>query len=302
MDAHDIFRPLLRLSRSLRLPGRAERRRGRPISMPTDQLAPEALEGRALMTASLPGIAPQPVLGTTGEPAAIVATATPRTFTITWAWNENRTIADFNPQADKLALDWFSGSELRLTEQSGSAVLSIPAMQQSYRLAGVPLSRLQAANFTCKDASATAYIGSVLAAAKPAPAPAPTPTPTPAPTPTPSPTPSPAPTTGGTVQFKVTSDWGSGFNGDITVKNTGTATLSNWSVSFDFAGTISSLWNGTIAGRQGATYTVNAASWNATLAPGASATIGFTANPGGTSAVLTNLKLNGVAPAPVTLP
>jgi len=112
----------------------------------------------------------------------------------------------------------------------------------------------------------------------------------------------PAPTAGGTVQFKVTSDWGSGFNGDITVKNTGTATLSNWSVSFDFAGTISSLWNGTIAGRQGATYTVNAATWNATLAPGASATIGFTASPGGASAVLTNLKLNGVAPAPAPAP
>ena len=38
-------------------------------------------------------------------PTPVVAGATARTFTITWAWNEQRTIADFKPGADVLALD-----------------------------------------------------------------------------------------------------------------------------------------------------------------------------------------------------
>ena len=77
---------------------------------------------------------------------------------ITWAWNEQRAFGDFNPATDVLALDWFSGGELRLTEEQGSAVLAIPAMQQSYTLLGVPLSRLTNANFTFKDLSAGAYL------------------------------------------------------------------------------------------------------------------------------------------------
>ena len=87
--------------------------------------------------------------GTTGEkmPASGV-------FAITWTWNENRTFSDFDPATDVLALDWFRGADLQLTEDHGSAVLRIPSMQQSYTLSGVPLSRLGVANFTFKDASA----------------------------------------------------------------------------------------------------------------------------------------------------
>jgi hypothetical protein len=57
-------------------------------------------------------------------------------FTVTWAWAQNRTFSDFDPATDKLALDWFGGSELQLTEVQGNAVLKIPAMQQSYTLSG----------------------------------------------------------------------------------------------------------------------------------------------------------------------
>jgi GH18 family chitinase len=281
------------------------RRNGRSPHRPHASLVTESLEQRSMLSTNLP-TDPPPLSPDVAAAATVVVgpmpitsftvSAAPRTFTITWAWNDNRVINDFNPAVDVLALDWFSGSELRLVEEAGSAVLRIPSMQQSYRLAGVPLASLTTANFTCKDPTATAVIAGVLAAA---PVPTPTPTPSPAPSPAPAPTPTPAPTPGGSVQFKVTSDWGSGFNGDVTVKNTGTTALADWSVTFDFNGTISSLWNGTIAGRQGATYTVKAASWNGTLAPGASATFGFTASPGGSAAVLTNLSLVGVTPTPV---
>ncbi|MFM7290316.1 MAG: hypothetical protein ACKO6B_03675, partial [Planctomycetia bacterium] len=149
------------------------RRMNRLLQRRVTSFAPESLEVRAMMSTTTGdlGTATTAIM----EPAAYMATvAVPRTFTITWAWNENRTFSDFNPQADVLALDWFSGSELRLVEESGNAVLRIPSMQQSYRLAGVPLASLTTANFTCKDPSATEFVAATLATA---------PTPTPSPTP-----------------------------------------------------------------------------------------------------------------------
>ncbi|MFM8802388.1 MAG: hypothetical protein ACKOK8_00505, partial [Planctomycetia bacterium] len=141
------------------------RRMNRLLQRRVTSFAPESLEVRAMMSTTTGdlGTATTAIM----EPAAYMATvAVPRTFTITWAWNENRTITDFNPKADVLALDWFSGSDLRLVEESGSAVLTIPSMQQSYRLAGVTLASLTSANFTCKDPSATAYISGVVASAE----------------------------------------------------------------------------------------------------------------------------------------
>ncbi|MFY8220908.1 MAG: hypothetical protein ACOVJ6_03245, partial [Pirellulales bacterium] len=176
MTAADLFHSLIHLAHSRQLRRSAARHVARTLRRDPNRFTPEALEARAMMTATVGDLAGATLV----TQSAVVSTiATPRTVTVTWAWNENKTINDFNPATDKLALDWFSGSELRLTEQSGSAVLAIPAMQQSYRLAGVPLARLTAANFTCKDPTATTYIGGVLAAAKTV-----TPTPTPTPTPT----------------------------------------------------------------------------------------------------------------------
>ena len=97
----------------------------------------------------------------------------------------------------------------------------------------------------------------------------------------------------GTMAFKVTTDWTSGFNGEIALKNTATGTLSAWRATFNFAGQISSLWNGIIESHVGTTYTVKGADWNASLPAGGSATIGFTASPGGASAVVTLGNLTG---------
>ena len=203
MSADDLLRAMLSTLPTRQLRRGRIRQWNRVLARRAASFAPESLESRSMMSTTSGDLATTSLAGV--EPAAYAATvAVPRTFTITWAWNENRTLADFNPQADVLALDWFSGSELRLAEEAGSAVLRIPSMQQSYRLAGVPLASLTRANFTCKDPSATAFIADTLAA--------------PVPTPTPTPTPTPAPTPSGRVQFKVTTDWGSGFNGDVTVR------------------------------------------------------------------------------------
>lgn len=90
------------------------------------------------------------------------------------------------------------------------------------------------------------------------------------------------------VTFTTTNDWGSGFNGQIDLKNSGTSSVKNWVLEFDFAGTISSIWNGSIRSQVGNHYTVVPASWNSTINPGATASVGFTASPGGGKAVPTN--------------
>ncbi|MFM7205706.1 MAG: glycosyl hydrolase family 18 protein [Planctomycetaceae bacterium] len=158
---------------------------------------PEQLESRCLLSAS-PGDPGGALVGggSSGDPVvASSTTVTAVTYTITWRWNENLVLSEFHPAVDVLALDWFTGAEVTLGEEAGSAVLAIPSMQQSYRLLNVPLTALSMANFTCKDSSAATAIAGVLArAATPTQPPDPTPTPTPTPTPVPPPTP---PSTGG---------------------------------------------------------------------------------------------------------
>jgi hypothetical protein len=138
----------------------------------------------------------------------------------------------------------------------------------------------------------------------PSPTPVATPTPTPTPVATPTPTPTPTPIAGSnssttaifpqaSVNFLVTSDWGSGFNGQVVIVNTSSQTLTNWSVSFQMTPAISTIWSAGIVSQSGGNYVINAGSstWNNSIAPGASATIGFSASP----------SLGGVAPKNIGL-
>lgn len=102
----------------------------------------------------------------------------------------------------------------------------------------------------------------------------------------------------GTLALAVTNDWGKGFTADLKVKNTTTGTLADWRATIDFPGQISSVWNGSIESRSGDRYVLKPASWNASLAAGASATIGFTASPGGGLAKVTLVSLTGTVKAP----
>jgi hypothetical protein len=95
------------------------------------------------------------------------------------------------------------------------------------------------------------------------------------------------------ITFTDTSDWGSGFNGYVTIRNTGTSAIHGWKLQFTFGGTISSIWNASIVSHSGTTYVVQAASWNSDIAAGQSVDFGFTASPGGVAAVLSNFVLSG---------
>lgn len=101
----------------------------------------------------------------------------------------------------------------------------------------------------------------------------------------------------GDFQFQVLDDWGSGFTGQITLRNGGAASLNGWTLEFDYAGQISSIWNASVFSHVGNHYVIKSASWNGALAPGANATFGFVASPGHVTAGPTNFILNGAAGA-----
>ncbi|MGW1891104.1 glycosyl hydrolase family 18 protein [Streptomyces sp. NPDC002004] len=94
-----------------------------------------------------------------------------------------------------------------------------------------------------------------------------------------------------TATYVKTQDWGTGFEGKWTVKNTGTTTLSSWTVEWDFpSGTsVTSAWDADVTS-SGTHWTAKNKSYNGTLAPGASVSFGFNGSgPGAPS----NCKLNG---------
>jgi chitin-binding protein len=90
---------------------------------------------------------------------------------------------------------------------------------------------------------------------------------------------------GCTATYTAGSAWNGGFQGSVTVQNSGTASLSTWSVDLNLGGaTLSNLWNGTATGTTG-TVTVRNAAHNSTLAASGSQTFGFTASGTGTPSV-----------------
>lgn len=97
-----------------------------------------------------------------------------------------------------------------------------------------------------------------------------------------------------TAVFTKTSDWGTGFAGSFTVTNSMSVPLTTWSVAFTLPATekVTSLWNARLT-TNGNTYTANNLSWNAPLAPGATADFAFNASNSGTFQAPAACTLNG---------
>jgi chitin-binding protein len=97
--------------------------------------------------------------------------------------------------------------------------------------------------------------------------------------------PGPGPTTPGqgtgacTATYRSVGSWSGGFQGEVTVRNSGTANIAGWSVGLTLASgqSIGSLWSGTLSGTA-PNHTVRNANYNGALNASASTTFGFTAN------------------------
>ncbi|MYS06170.1 chitinase [Streptomyces sp. SID6041] len=97
--------------------------------------------------------------------------------------------------------------------------------------------------------------------------------------------------TSATATYTKTQDWGTGFGANWTVKNTGTTTISSWTVEWDYpAGTsVTSAWDATVTS-SGNHWTAKNVGWNGTLAPGASVSFGYN---GAGAGAPSGCKING---------
>jgi Glycosyl hydrolase family 12/Cellulose binding domain len=122
----------------------------------------------------------------------------------------------------------------------------------------------------------------------------PTPTPTRVPTSTPVPTTTPSPTSGVHVSYQVQNQWAGGFTASIAITNSGSTPINGWQLKFAFPGTqqISQLWNGQVS-QSGNQVTISNASYNGTIAPGQSVSLGFNGTWSGSNPSPTSFTVNG---------
>jgi endoglucanase len=85
-----------------------------------------------------------------------------------------------------------------------------------------------------------------------------------------------------TASYSVSSDWGSGFNAEVKVTNSGSTALSSWKVTWTWPGSqkVTSMWNASYT-QTGSAVTATNASHNGAVAAGGSASFGFGGAPGG---------------------
>jgi len=100
------------------------------------------------------------------------------------------------------------------------------------------------------------------------------------------------------VDYTISTEWPGGFGAAITIHNTGTAAISNWTLTWAFLNgqTITQLWNGTEA-QSGANVAVTSLSYNGSIASGGSYSgMGFNGTWNNTANnVPTSFAVNGVA-------
>lgn len=121
------------------------------------------------------------------------------------------------------------------------------------------------------------------------------PSPSVSPPASPSPT-SPPPAGGGCRITYTPNTWQTGLTANITITNTGSSTVNGWSLVFTLPSgqTITSGWNATYTPVSGQV-TARNVSYNGTIPPSGSTTIGFQATHTGNSSSPTSFALNGTA-------
>lgn len=108
--------------------------------------------------------------------------------------------------------------------------------------------------------------------------------------------PPPAGNAGCTATYQTTSYWQGGFQGQVTIANTGTAPVTGWRVGWNWPGgqQVSQGWNAQVTQSGTAVTAVNVA-WNGTVPVGGSTSFGFLAN-GATATPQLTCAANGQTP------
>jgi hypothetical protein len=94
----------------------------------------------------------------------------------------------------------------------------------------------------------------------------------------------------------VPNTWPGGFTANVTITNTGPATVNAWTLTFAFPGSqqVTNAWNATVT-QSGAAVTARNVGYNGTIAPNANASFGFQGTYGGSNSSPTAFGLNGSA-------
>ncbi len=93
------------------------------------------------------------------------------------------------------------------------------------------------------------------------------------------------------IGFKVVSDWGTGFNGEISITNIGQDAIEDWTLEFDFDRKIDRFWVADIIKQESNHYVIKNKGYNANIAPGQTITLGFGGTPGNVVKQPVNYKL-----------
>ncbi|ALC18858.1 cellulase family glycosylhydrolase [Streptomyces pristinaespiralis] len=90
------------------------------------------------------------------------------------------------------------------------------------------------------------------------------------------------------------SDWGSSFNADVTIRNTGTTAVKGWQLDFAFPGDqrVNSAWNAKVV-QQGAQVRATHEPWTETVPAGGSVSFGLNGSSNGTNGIPAAFTLNG---------
>lgn len=104
------------------------------------------------------------------------------------------------------------------------------------------------------------------------------------------------PGVGCSVGYRAVGEWPDGFQGEITIRNTGATTINGWTLGFVFANgqTITNMWGG-VPTQDGGTVSVAPASYTTTIPANGTVTVGFTAAKGATNAAPTAFTLSGTS-------
>jgi poly(hydroxyalkanoate) depolymerase family esterase len=108
--------------------------------------------------------------------------------------------------------------------------------------------------------------------------------------------PAPQPQPGACKVTATTNAWSTGLTASLTITNTGTTAINGWQLAFTLptGQTITNGWGATYSPPSGSVTATNA-TYNGTIAPNASVSVGYQANHSGNSAVPSGFKLNGTS-------
>jgi mannan endo-1,4-beta-mannosidase len=92
------------------------------------------------------------------------------------------------------------------------------------------------------------------------------------------------------------SDWGTSFNADVTIRNTGTTAVRGWQLDFAFPGgqTLNSAWNARVT-QQGSQLRATHEPWTETIPAGGSVSFGMNGSSTGGNGVPAAFTLNGAS-------